>query len=156
MENSFREAIFTAHGLGDFPCMEALMAAKESPCFSAWSDKFRTAELAEDGDDWLVVIRTIGRGTHWNSLSNIFMDPAFKFLAYFVIGLFLFSHLYHSVIEGHSPPAVMGRIPSSSRIHVSSVPMLPSACTTFGSMAIVAPIGRGRSKPAATTGDSSS
>ena len=156
MENSFREAVFSAHRLGDFPCVKALMAPEESAGFSAWSNTFRTTELAEDSHDWLVVIRSIRRSAYRNPLSNIFMDPTFKFLAYVVICLFLFSHLYHSVIEGHRPPAVMGRIPSSSRIHVSSVPMLPSPCTTFGSMAIVAPIGRGRSKPAATTGDSSS
>ena len=53
-------------------------------------------------------------------------------------------------------PVLVDLVPSSSLTHVSSLPILPSAWTTFGSIAIVPPTGNGRSNPSATTGDSSS
>ena len=53
---------------------------------------------------------------------------------------------YHSVNHGH----IVGCNSThalSLRIHVSSEPMLPSAYTNLGSMAMVPPIGSERSNP---------
>ena len=129
---------------------------RKSARFAAGPNEFRSAELTKNRNDWFVVIRSVWSASLWNSLSHILVGPPFKFLTYIRFCVFLFCHHHHSVIAGHRPSAEMGRMPSSSRIHVSSVPMLPSECTTFGSMAIVAPMGSGRSNPRATTGDSSS
>jgi len=156
MAASLGQAVFSTHRLGNLPSMEALMAAKETTRFAAGPDEFGAAELAKNRNDWFVVIRSVWSAALWNSLSHIFVGPPFKFLTYIRFSVFLFCHHHHSVIAGQRPSAEIGRMPSSSRIHVSSVPMLPSECTTFGSMAIVAPMGSGRSNPWATTGDSSS
>ena len=81
MDASLRESIFTAHGLGDFPGMEAFVPTKKSACFAAWSNEFRTTELTEYGDDRFVEIGAIWGCALRNTLAYVFVCPAFEFLA---------------------------------------------------------------------------
>ena len=142
--------------MGQFPRVQALVPTEEAPGFTGGANEFRRAHLAVDMHDRFVAVGAVWRDAHRDDFAHVFQRPAFLLGANGVrICCCVHAH-HHVVIHGQAPPAVRGRSPSSSRVHVSSEPMHPSGCTTLGSMAMVPPSGIGRSNPFATTGASSS
>src|SRR6056300_56861 len=119
------EAVIPSHHLVEFPSVEAFVPAEEAAGLSRRPDEFCTAHRTENVDHEFVEVRAVGGFPLRNALADVLTSPSRCFLADF-FPVCVLCHASHSINHGRPPSAVRGRMPSSSRTHVSSVPTLPS------------------------------
>ena len=119
------QAVVSTQDLVEFPCVQAFVAAQKTAGFTGRADEFCPAHGTKHVDNQLVVVGSVGRDANGNALADVLVGPPAGLLADLFV--MLLRHASHSITHGSAPSAVIGRRPSSSRTHVSSLPTLPSA-----------------------------